>query len=129
MATYFVEVNNKFMVRIEIDGSACAAEHYFLDGFQSVWGAMAYDEKAMKTDCFRGALMNDVLTTVDQLINKLEITDKHARDVEEYSKQIKAIDDEIARLTEERGEIERDMNYSKEQHHKWVERCNANRPV
>ena len=60
---YMVEINAKFLVKIEIDGSCGSAEHYFLDKFPAVWGANAFDEKSMKTECFRGTLLNSELVS------------------------------------------------------------------
>ena len=106
MATYMVEVNAKFMVRLEIDGSALAAEHFFLDSFKGVWGAMAYDQKAMKTDCFIGAMMHDELTTVEALTSKLDEYNVMDEQLEMTAKRIKAYEEEIEKLTREKEEIE-----------------------
>ncbi|MBR4333968.1 MAG: hypothetical protein IKP72_14920 [Clostridia bacterium] len=106
MATYMVEVNAKFMVRLEIEGSALAAEHYFLDSFKGVWGAMAYDQKAMKTDCFIGAMMHDDLTTVEALTSKLDEYNVMYEQLEMTAKRIKTYEEEIEKLTREKEEIE-----------------------
>lgn len=106
MATYMVEVNAKFMVRLEIEGSALAAEHYFLDSFKGVWGAMAYDQKAMKTDCFIGAMMHDELTTVEALTSKLDEYNVMDEQLEMTAKRIKTYEEEIEKLTREKEEIE-----------------------
>ena len=106
MATYMVEVNAKFMVRLEIDGSALAAEHYFLDSFKGVWGAMAYDQKAMKTDCFIGAMMHDELTTVEALTSKLDEYNVMDEQLEMTAKRIKTYEEEIEKLTREKEGIE-----------------------
>ena len=106
MATYMVEVNNKFMVRIEIEGSACAAEHYFLDGFKGVWGALAFDQKSMKTDCFIGCMMHDELTTVEALGEKMKELEKEDAELEHYAKQIQTYEEEIERLTKEKEALE-----------------------
>lgn len=110
MATYMVEVNAKFMVRLEIEGSALAAEHYFLDSFKGVWGAMAYDQKAMKTDCFVGAMMHDELTTVADLARKLEKLDALDADLALTASKRKDVEDEIERLTKLRDELEEQYN-------------------
>ena len=106
MATYMVEVNSKFMVRLEIDGSALAAEHFFLDSFKGVWGAMAYDQKTMKTDCFIGAMMHDELTTVEALTSKLDEYNVMDEQLEMTAKRIKTYEEEIEKLTREKEEIE-----------------------
>lgn len=126
MNIYMVEVNNKFMVRVEVDGSACAAEHYFLDGFRCVWGAMAYDEKAMKTECFRGALLMDELISLDLLEEKLRKVDECESDVTEYDKKLRALDDQIAKLKSERDELLMDRNNAKDRYDKLFDRCGCN---
>lgn len=143
MATYFVEVNNKFLVRIEHDGSCCGAEHYFLDNYNHVWGAMAYDSKMIKTDCFRGALMHDELVTEDVLCAELgklaqlggdkveaELKIGYIKDeIKGLEDQIKELEDKIreakARLDDAVGELaEARFNFSVQE-----ERCNAKRPL
>lgn len=126
MNTYMVEVNNHFMVRLEIEGSACAAEHYFLDGFKCVWGALAYDSKAMKTDCFRGAIMNDELITLGLLEEKLHMVDEAEQEVKEQQRKLKEIEDEMARLADERSRINGDLGCAKAHYGKLFERCNCN---
>lgn len=128
MATYMVEVNSKFMVRIEIDGSACAAEHYFLDNYKGVWGALAFDRKAMKTDCFIGCMMHDELTTVDELGLKLKELEMENAELEHYASKIQTYDEEIERLTKEKEELQ--AKYT-EHLVKWGElkkNLNADRP-
>ena len=125
MATYMVEVNNHFMVRLEIEGSAAAAEHYFLDGFRCVWGAMAYDEKAMKTECFRGAILNDELITLGLLEEKLTNVDKAACEVRELERRLKDFEDEIQRLAEERDKIREELGIERSHYGKLFERCNC----
>jgi hypothetical protein len=105
MATYMVEVNNKFMVRIEIEGSACAAEHFFLDNYKGVWGALAFDQKSMKTDCFIGCMMHDELTTIEALDGRMKELDQVGAELEHLSRQISTYDEEIERLTKEREEL------------------------
>lgn len=126
MNIYMVEVNNKFLVRLEIEGSACAAEHYFLDGFRCVWGAMAYDKKAMKTECFMGALMMDELISLELLEEKLRKVDDCESDVAEFDKKLRVYDDDIARLKSERDDLLRDRNNAKDYYDKWLERCGCN---
>ena len=125
MNTYFVEVNNHFMVRLEIEGSFAAAEHYFLDGFKCVWGAMAYDVKGMKTDCFRGALMQDELVTLDVLEGKLKTVDERCADVKECDKKLRELDDQIAKLNGEREAVLLERDHAQEQYEKWFKRCNC----
>ena len=125
MNTYMVEVNNHFLVRIEIEGSALAAEHYWLDGFRCVWGANAYDEKGMKTDCFRGAVLTCELITRELLEEKLEKVDRAAAEVKEFDSKLRELDDQIAKLRAERDDLLRDRNNAKDHHDKLFTRCNC----
>lgn len=95
MSIYMVEVNNKFLVKLELDGSALAAEHYFLDGYESCWGANAYDEKAMKTECFRGAILTSELVSLKELDQILKRVDRAKGRVKECEKGLKLIDKEL----------------------------------
>lgn len=128
MATYMVEVNAKFMVRLEIEGSALAAEHYFLDSFKGVWGAMAYDQKAMKTDCFIGAMMHDELTTVAELARKLEKLDALDADLALTASKRKDVEDEIERLTKLRDELDEQYNNKLKDWADTQKELNAKRP-
>ncbi|MBO6093430.1 MAG: hypothetical protein J6P40_07400 [Oscillospiraceae bacterium] len=128
MATYMVEVNSKFMVRIEIEGSACAAEHYFLDNYKGVWGALAFDTKTMKTDCFIGCMMHDELTTVDELGLKLKELEMEDAELERYASRINTYKEEIKKLTNELETLKAEYT---EHLTKWGEirkNLNANRP-
>jgi hypothetical protein len=125
MNTYMVEVNNKFLVRLEIEGSACAAEHYFLDGFRCVWGAMAYDEKAMKTECFRGACLNDELIALDLLEERLREVDEAQNTVKAYDIQLRELDDQIAKLKSKRDDLLIERNNAKDHYDKQFSRCNC----
>lgn len=105
MATYFVEINAKFLVKLEYDGSACGAEHYFLDGYKACWGANAYDEKTMKTDCFRGALLTSEIVSLKELDTILKRVDRAQEEVGEYDKGLKLLEDELAKIQAQYDEV------------------------
>lgn len=128
MATYMVEVNNRFMVRIEIEGSACAAEHYFLDNYKGVWGALAFDQKTMKTDCFIGCMMHDELTTADALTEKLVKLEEEDKELELISSRISDIDAEIERLQKVRKGLNEEYTNNLSHYTKMRKRLNADRP-
>lgn len=129
MATYMVEVNNKFMVRIEVEGSALAAEHYFLDNYKGVWGAMAYDQKAMKTDCFIGAMLHDELTSVDSLEEKLKKLEDDDTDLSVLAGRINTYKEEIEKLTKEMNDMNAEYNDLLGHYMKLKKRLNADRPM
>lgn len=64
---YMVWVNQKFLVTVETDGSACAAEHEILDNYQGIVSAQAFDRDSMKTDTFAGAVLWSETISRDEL--------------------------------------------------------------
>ena len=105
MATYFVEVNAKFLVKLEYDGSACGAEHYFLDQYKGCWGANAYDEKALKTECFRGAILTSEIVSLKELDRMFKNLERGYDRVDEYKKGLKALSDQLEQLQAQYDEV------------------------
>lgn len=64
---YMVWVNQKFLVKVEVDGSMLASEHYILDNFQGIVGAQAFDRDGLKTDTFAGAVACSDTISLDEL--------------------------------------------------------------
>ena len=107
MATYFVEINAKYLVKLELDGSCAAAEHYFLDKYTFVWAAHAYDEKGMKTECFRGALLNSEIVSLSEL-------DRILREIEQAKEQEDQLGAKVDEADKEVEELERKLKEAKE---------------
>lgn len=63
---YIVEVNAKFLVSIEAE-SISNAEHKLL-AYNGIWGALAFDQKMMKTDTFAGAVQGCEMVSMSELI-------------------------------------------------------------
>ena len=63
---YIVEVNAKYLVSIEAD-SPLQAEHKLLE-YNGIWGALAYDRQAMKTDTFAGAVQGCEMISMNELM-------------------------------------------------------------
>lgn len=136
MATYFVEINARFLVRINYDGSAGGAEHHFLDNYIGVWGALAYDEKTMKTDCFKAALLNDELISEVDLATLMSVYAEAKTTYDVADKKKKSLQKTI-------DELERQLNEARAQYNEALDvllkaqtekmkaevRCHANRPV
>lgn len=101
MATYFVEINAHFLVKIEIEGSCATAEHHFLDNYHWIWAANAYDEKSMKTECFRGALLCSEIVSENELADRLNQVCKADCDKANASAEYHAADLEVKRLERE----------------------------
>lgn len=113
MNKYVVSVkvrNNDYITKIEIEGSLCAAEHYFLDrGYNSkseysVSAAMAYDINGMKTETFRADCMSCEWVSEEELLKIIEENNKRMFDIdqkrEEVAMQMKKLD-ELAKMVEE----------------------------
>lgn len=107
---YMVEVNARFLVKIEIDGSCGAAEHYFLDKYPACWAANAFDEKSLDTDCFRGTLLQSELISekeLGELLNKTSVAMRKAEILENEMMQYMKAEQEMAKkLAELRAEID-----------------------
>lgn len=136
MNTYFVEINAHFLTKIEYDGSAAGAEHYFLDNFRkSVWGANAYDEKGMKTECFRGALLTSELISKEALENLLNETERRMDELKGYQEKMAKLEAEYAELErkkeeirKERAEIIEEMGYPERKCREYIEKSHCTRP-
>ena len=78
---YIVEVNAKYLVSVEAD-SALKAEHKLLD-YNGIWGALAFDNKTIKTDTFLGAVQGCEMVSMAELIQMVnETMDAKRRAVE-----------------------------------------------
>ena len=94
---YIVEVNAKYLVSIEAT-SALNAEHALLNGYKGIWGALAYDAKAMKTDTFAGAVHGCEMISMNELAEMCnEAKDKYQKAVDSLI-DVKAAEDEIAKI-------------------------------
>lgn len=105
MNTYMVEINAKFLVKLQIEGSAAAAEHYFLDQYKGCWGANAYDEKALKTECFRGALLTSEIVSLKELDRMFKNLERGYDRADEYKKGLKALSDQLEQLQAQYDEV------------------------
>lgn len=63
---YMIEVNAKYMVSIEED-SPLQAEHKILNENDGCWGALAFDQKMMKTETFAGAVATCETVSIREL--------------------------------------------------------------
>lgn len=62
---YIVEVNAKYLVSIEAE-TQLRAEHTVLE-LDGIWGALAFDRDAMKTDTFAGAVQGCEMVSMKKL--------------------------------------------------------------
>lgn len=124
MNTYMVEVNAKFLVKIQLDGSCLAAEHFFLDNFKGVWGANAYDEKGMKTDCFRGAILTSEIVSLKEFEDLMREYDMVTDCVNEFARREKELAEQMAELQAEYDRIQKELNGAKKQENEAESRIN-----
>lgn len=84
MERYIVIVNQKYTVKVEAN-SLLGAEHYFLDNFEGIEGAQAFDKDGMKTEYFR-----DMMLLCEPIsINELQrMSDNYREDIEDYKEWI-----------------------------------------
>lgn len=97
---FMVLVNQKYMVAVETEGSAAAAEHMILDNYQGIAGAQAFDRAALHTNYFVDVLQNAETISLSEL---KAMSDRYENAYFELSKKMdaeKAISDEIERLQE-----------------------------
>ena len=93
---YIVEVNAKWLVSIEAE-SPLNAEHKLLD-YNGVWGALAFDNKMIKTDTFLGAVQGCEMVSMAELITMInEAMDAKALAVKAHIAEEDAVN-EINRL-------------------------------
>lgn len=105
MAKYMVQVNVEYMVAVEIDGSAAAAEHHFLDNYEGVIYANAFDRAAMKTDFFLDTfatcevISEDDVRKMNQRYVEAWKSVKMYRDIKrEAEKNINSMEDQLRQL-------------------------------
>ena len=112
---YIVEVNAKWLISIEAE-SALNAEHKLLD-YNGVWGANAYDQKAMKTDTFAGAVqfdefvsMNELITMVNDIADKKVLAIKAKSEADENRAVIEEMEKRLQEL--KKAQLNLDRAYS-----------------
>lgn len=95
---YIVEVNAKYLVSVEAE-SALSAEHAVLD-LDGIWGALAFDREAMKTDTFAGAVQGCEMVSMKELETMSEeyrkVNAEKAKCIDEHA----TADEEVKRLEE-----------------------------
>lgn len=105
---YIVEVNAKWLVSVEAD-SALNAEHKLLD-YNGVWGALAFDNKMIKTDTFLGAVQGCEMVSMNELIQMInELMDAKRRAMETNLAHTAAANkvEELRKALDEAKEAER----------------------
>lgn len=111
---YIVEVNAKYLVSIEAE-SCLNAEHKLLD-YAGIWGALAFDQKTVKTDTFLGAVqgcemvsMNEIIAMSNDFLDTSKIVANAVAKHNEAMKKVK----ELEALLEEAKKVELNLNREK----------------
>lgn len=90
---YIVEVNAKYLVSVEADCPADA--EFIMFDLENVWGALAFDQKMMKTDTFAGAVLGCETISMQELRDK-DIKAIHAKNLwNDAQASVKAKEEEI----------------------------------
>ncbi len=95
---YMVWVNQKFLVKIEVEGSMLAAEHYILDNYQGIVSAQAFNWDGLKTDTFAGAVLSSETISLDELKSMSDRYENAYIELRKAMDEEKEIVDEIERL-------------------------------
>lgn len=100
---YAVLVNNKYMVAVEKDGSAAAAEHEILDNYFGISGAQAFGKADMKTNYFNEVFqmaelisLKDLQKMSDEVKRQLEILDFYKSAKRDAEKRVERLRQELA---------------------------------
>lgn len=102
---YIVEVNAKYLVSIEAD-TPLEAEHKLLD-YNGIWGALAFDRQAMKTDTFAGAVQGCDMISIEELEELVNESMDAKKEAVEAELRMKEAEKEIERLTAKLEEAQR----------------------
>lgn len=136
MATYFVEINAHYLVKIEIDGSNGAAEHHFLDKYKWVWAANSFDMDTVKTDTFMGTLLHSEMVSEAELAQRMaeiDAADFQRIEAEKTERLLKGQVEALERQLEEKRRLlddaARKARDCKAAHDILVARSNARRPM
>ena len=95
---YMVEVNAKWLVCVEAE-SVLSAEHKVLE-FDGVWGALAFDNKMLKTDTFAGAVMGCETVSIKELEEMAKAVADAKRAADEAKQAAKEAADRVKELEE-----------------------------
>lgn len=97
---YIVEVNAKYLVSIEAE-SALQAEHKVLS-YNGIWGALAFDNKMIKTDTFLGAVqgcemvsMTELITMVNEAMDAKQLADKAVEAFNDADSKVKELEEAL----------------------------------
>lgn len=112
---FMVEVNAKWLVNVEAD-TPLAAEHKVLE-YNGIWGALAFDQKSMKTDTFAGAVlwcetvsMNELITMVNEMADAKVVAVAAQIEREDNAKAIAEMEKRLEELRLAQRDLDRKAN-------------------
>lgn len=108
--TYMVYVNQKYMVKVDIEGSMAAAEHIILDNYDGIQYAQAFDKKAMRTEYYLNTLENSEVISINELST---ISSKYAENWGEVAfaeARAEVLKGEVEKLERELEEARKALN-------------------
>lgn len=120
---YIVEVNAKYLVSLE--ASSCLDAENKLLAYNGVWGALAFDQKATKTDTFLGAVQGCEMTSIaeiQRMADELTVAEKVRRMTAEVlleaQKDVEEIEAALANAKKRRDNAENDLDEATRKHEK-----------
>jgi len=129
---YIVEVNAKYLVSVEAD-SVLKAEHKLLD-YNGVWGALAFDNKMIKTDTFLGAVqgcemvgMDELITMVNAMCDAKVVAIKAKAERDEAAAVIEEMEKRLEELKKQQLDLVRKANEARYQFDKAEEKLGKQR--
>ena len=100
---YIVEVNAKYLVSVE--ASSCLNAEHMLLNYNGVWGALAFDQRATKTDTFLGAVQGCEMISIKEL-EQMIVDVQNAKDAAIRAKEEqRRVHQELEALREQAKEI------------------------
>lgn len=111
---YIVEVNAKYLVSIEAE-TQLGAEHKVLE-YDGIWGALAFDNDAMKTETFRGVCLSCETISMKELEAMSEeykasyIALANAQDaLTQVNAEIADLEERLAKMKATKANIQKDV--------------------
>ena len=101
---YIVEVNAKYLTSIEAE-SPLSAEHEILNENDGCWGALAFDDRMMKTDTFKGAVQTCEMIGYKELQEMATDLTKKSIALGDANEEVKTQEAEIEELKKKLEEL------------------------
>lgn len=110
---YIVEVNAKYLISVEAE-TPLRAEHTVLK-YNGVWGALAFDDKMLKTDTFLGAVRSCETICIEALEVMSMTYDEAYANKAKAGDRLVAATDEVERLEELLAQAKRERDEARKE--------------